>query len=295
MSRSIRKALSDLTGFSDFLGDKARRNEKAAREAAVAVAEAAREARAAAAQEARAAREAEQERERRERVRRERARREIAEREQERVGPERVGPERVDAILRSDNTVLVVEGARGMDIDINGIYDVTDTIQDGMPVYEKQGRSGLCIMYSLRYKQWVIKKPSSVLSRAYVACDINTLPNEATDVWFVGNGLFAVSQPDMTVTSLPRGISAVQAQPLYGMPSLLPPPPRAEAMFEELDPDAVEAILALDLPPLPPSPLRQLEKRGGRRKRTLKHRKNTKGGKHSKRSKSLRYRRTHRR
>jgi hypothetical protein len=179
---------------------------------------------------------------------------------------------RIDPIRRAANTTLQIEGARGMEARaINGLYDATPRVHDSMPVYEKQGGSRLFITYSRRYKQWILKKPSDYLSIAFLECDINILPNETPNHWFVGNGAFAVADPNITVTALPNAVEAVEAA-------------EAEAV-EALDPEAVVAVAANDEPPSPPRPL---EKRGGRRKRTMKRRRKTK---RSKSFKNVGYRR----
>jgi hypothetical protein len=137
---------------------------------------------------------------------------------------------------RARHWLLEVRGAQDTDDvkqDINGYYymewvylDSRGGNNDFMPVYYKvidyrysDRRENLIIKFSRYNNRWEIKDYNGHSTRAYVACYSDKLPNEATDVWFVGNDEHAVPEPHITVIPVPQESFMKIAESEYRMKS----------------------------------------------------------------------------
>jgi len=90
---------------------------------------------------------------------------------------------------------------------VNGLYEVTDEISGGMPVYKKQGAEQW-LEYHVSFRQWMSrstarKGQTSDLCHAYVACAVGMLPDKAPKgAWHVVvNGAWR-AQSNIVITPL---------------------------------------------------------------------------------------------
>jgi hypothetical protein len=86
-----------------------------------------------------------------------------------------------------------ISGAKGSTAEyINGLYDVTDKVSGGMPLYKKQGFR-VTLEYHTFNRCWVLtdntnKSQRSYTTLAYVECPFGLLPDQApAGIWYVIN------------------------------------------------------------------------------------------------------------
>jgi len=99
---------------------------------------------------------------------------------------------------------------------VNGLYEVTDEISGGMPVYKKQ-RAELWLEYHVSLCQWMLKSTASKgqennATCAYVACDVGVLPDKAPrGAWHVAFFFSSLAaQASVVVTRVSASEAAVE-------------------------------------------------------------------------------------
>ena len=85
---------------------------------------------------------------------------------------------------------LVISGAGGIyAARVNGIWDVSGEVVDGMFVYFKRGDTSLCLEYNSFYRGWRItsmdRRVIGLGGYAYVNCDPPAPVEQCTAVWNV--------------------------------------------------------------------------------------------------------------
>ena len=90
---------------------------------------------------------------------------------------------------------------------VNGVYEVTDEVSGGMPVYKKQGAE-MWLEYHVSLGQWLSrltkdKGQANFYRYAYVACDVGVLPDNAPrGAWYVWVNNAFKAQASVVVTPM---------------------------------------------------------------------------------------------
>jgi len=101
-----------------------------------------------------------------------------------------------------------ISGATGINAGfVNGLYEVTDEVSGGMPVYKKQ-EAEMWLEYHASTSRWLSRPTTSKGqerndSHASVDCDSGVLPDEAPiGAWKVGNGFSFSAQESIIVSPM---------------------------------------------------------------------------------------------
>ena len=78
---------------------------------------------------------------------------------------------------------MVIEGATGehSSAKTNGLFEPTDELRDGLPMYQKKGDSSTWLMFNGGDRKWFIQSPKNLQStacRAYCKADAICLPHD---------------------------------------------------------------------------------------------------------------------
>ncbi len=87
---------------------------------------------------------------------------------------------------------------------VNGMYDPTEEVVDGVTAYRKRGDADMWLQYSKASKDWSFQNlPNRGTGNAYafVVCDPLRLPDQCEGlVWRIARGSSHVACPSLTVT-----------------------------------------------------------------------------------------------